>query len=206
MSGFLYYLPDARGQVDNDLLSRFGLAHIRENDDPLHSRQVIRGPGDTPGLIVGNVINWDSAEVKQSESIEWKRFPKSHAESQAYLGWLKSEPLPKPDVLARKVQLAGEWLTLADGNRWLVPIARKVTDDGLQCALPLAFELDDDTGQWVPTKVLREYQAIWDHAIAYNAAMLAALEGRKEGEPISFTIPDAEQLVVDALAVNYRVS
>lgn len=205
MPGFFYFLPDTRGQVSDNLLSRFGLLHIREIGDNLHCREVIRGPDGKQGLMCGNARNWQPEEVKQSDSLTWKLFPKSHAEAQAYCGW-QTDKLPKPEELARKVQLAGEWLTLADGNRWLIPIARKVTQDGSYCALPLAFDLDDETGEWKASQVQADYKRIWDHANAYYDAMLEASDKVGPGESIKFPIPSYERLVSDAIAANYRTS
>lgn len=206
MTGFLYFLPDVRegSPVDEALLAKFGLSHIRDHkDQALHARGVVaNGPGGLRGVVVGAGDRWSTEEVKQRPEIEWVKFPKPHAEKQAWLGWLS---LPKPQDLARAHQLPGETLTLADGEKWLVPIARDFEGD---CKLPIAYDVDEETGEWVPTKVRREYQAIWRHANAYKMARLEAqLKAIAEKQDtFQFDIPDGHGLLADSLAVNYRVS
>ena len=130
------------------------------------------------------------------------RFPKSHAAKQAWCGWYR-DSVPTPGGLARKAQLPGKRIELADGNEWLVPIAR---DAGGMCSLPVSFDLDEETGEWVGNKVQPKFQKIWEHAVEYYSTMMLAIVNTPEGETPSWLIPNYETLVVDALAVNYRVS
>lgn len=208
MSGFLYFLPNCRAsQVNEEVLKRFGLLHIRDHkDQPLHAREVVaNGPDGLPGVVLGVADRWQAEAVKQSPELAWVRFPKPHAECQAWLGWMKDKPLPKPADLARVNQLPGEVLPLADGEKWLVPIAR---DFEGHCKLPRAYDLDEETGEWVSRKVRREYAKLWGHATGFyesqTMAYVAALEAGQDS--FAFEIPDGEALVSDSLATNYRVS
>jgi hypothetical protein len=208
MSGFLYFLPDQQAsRLSGEMLAAHGLSHIIDRrDQQLHARDIVaNGPGGLRGVVIGAADRWQVEEVKQSPALEWVRFPKAHADCQAWMGWVRERPLPKPAELARSQQLPGEWLTLADGEKWLVPIARDFEGD---CQLPLAFDLDDETGEWVPAKVRNEYQKIWNHAQAY---LIARIEAQLEAEAnnqdtFSFVVPDGHALTADALAANYRVS
>jgi hypothetical protein len=209
MSGFLYFLPGCRpGDVGADVLSRYGISHIVDTPKgKVHNRGCI-GPNNIQGVVIGAVDRWQAEEVKNSEAIEWQKFPKTFSQERTaapWLGWVKAAPLPTPAELARTVQLPGELLTLADSHSWLIPVARDF--EGV-CKLPRAFDLDDETGEWVSTSVRREYAKIWHHANTYHQAMsLAYVEAQVTGnQDLSFIIPDGEALVVDTLSVNYRVS
>lgn len=202
MPGFLYFLPNQRAsKVDGDLLASFGLSHICDRkDQQTHARDVVaNGPGGLAGAVVGVADKWEAEEVKQSPELHWKAFPKSHAANQAWLGW---KELPKPAEIARGHQLPGEWLTLADGEKWLVPVAKKASPSGLVCALPCTFDLDEETGRWLPNRVRRDYASLWEHAVACHLAIMSAATNDSQ----SYEIPNAELLVPEVLSANYRVS
>lgn len=208
MSGFLYFLPNApQGNVSFDVLTRYGISHIVDSPKQHLIHRGCSGPENIQGVIVGVADRWDFGEVKNSDAITWAKFPKTFGQGglTPWLGWIEANGLPTPVDLVRTAQLPGESITLADNNSWLVPIAR---DFEGACLLPRAYDLDDETGEWVSSKVRREYAKIWDHANNYYLAMRTAyVEAQAAGESnFVFTIPDGEQLVVDALAVNYRVS
>lgn len=200
MPGFLYYLPNARDASDATL-AEYGLSHIIDQPGQVViPRQVLQHPCGHPGQIVGAQDCWAEEEVKQSEAVEWVKFPKAYAQRQAWLGWYKASGLPKPEDLRRKTgTIPGELIRLADGHQWEVPIAR---DTSGNCLLPRAYDLDDETGEWISTRVRREYDKLWQHAMSYYESLMDAVS---KGEK-SFVIPDGELLVADALAVNYRVS
>lgn len=207
MSGFLYFLPNAKPSDIPANLNRWGLSHIVDSDANLHRRQCT-GPGGLHGLIVGSDCNWTTEQVKASDQIEWAKFPKPHAECQAYLGTIKGEPLPTPAELERPDKISGGTVTLADGHNWLIPNAKVIDQEGESvCNLPLSFGLDEETGDWIANQVLPKYRAIWVHANAYlDAMMRAVVASREEGEDLRWVIPDHQQLIIDALQVNYRVS
>ena len=208
MSGFLYFLPAAtQGGVDFATLKKYGLAHIVDTPKQELIHRGCLGPENIQGVIVGAADRWDFGDVKNSDAITWKRFPKVVGPEglSPWLGYVEANGLPVTSELARSIQLPGEPLSLADGNEWLVPIARDIEGN---CKLPMAIDLDEETGEWVLSKVRAEYSKIWNHAIGYYTALtVAALAAREANEPtFKFDIPDGEALVVDALATNYRVS
>lgn len=207
MPGFLYFLPNERGPISPSLLNAYGLGHILDTGDKLHPQQVIRGPGNTPGLIIGNMSHGGLTvgDVKWSDSLESRPFPKSHAEKQALCCW-KSGALPKPEDLARRTQLTGEALTLADGQSWLIPHARRWENGVCTVALPRVLDVDDETGEYVYGAVRPEYQQIWEHANRYWNLFVEASLKAAPGEGVSFTVTDPVDLIVAAIAANYRVS
>lgn len=208
MPGFLYFLPHAQQADIPDRLGLWGLDYLRDGDRRLHSRGCT-GPGGVHGFIVGAAVNWQPEEVKIRPDITWQPFPKPFAERQAQLGYVGQ--MPGPADLIREKTISGEYLTLADGHRWLVPHAQVVTDGHPMINLPVSYGLDEDSGDWIANQILPQYRAIWQHANKYLNAMWAALDlhfksGAPDGAVVSWDIEDAESLVVDALQANYRVS
>lgn len=228
MTGFLYFLPKARpSEINQAGLSRWGLSYLVDDltglangDDAirLHARQCT-GIEGVEGMVVGSSANWPVEAVKLHEGIEWKKFPKTvinqgggdagEVDSKLLpsIGTVKGQSLPGPLDLKRAEQIPGKFLTLADGNKWLVPNARVITElGGAACNLKCSFDLDDETGDWVRGQVLAPYRKIWDHANAYMESKLEAIIKAEPGETVSWEIPDWQAMVVDAMQVNYRVS
>lgn len=203
MPGFLYFLPNAKVSDVPANLKSWGLGYLIDGEDQTlwHRGATIAG---VHGLVIGSSRNWEVEEVKASDKIEWVKFPKPFAEQQAWLGWIKDRPMPGPDDLARAKQISGELTTLADGNRWLLPIAKQYTEDGYAVNLPVCFGLNEETGDWITDSVVPQYRAIWNHANQYLNARLSAVVD--EDGKATWTIPDGEKLVEDALQTNYRVS
>lgn len=200
MAGFLYFLPNHRGPISPATLADFGLSHIVDQGDSTHGCEcVANGPGGEKGTTVANLRSFTHEEIRQSDAIEWVKFPKPHAAKQAWLGWYKDRPMPTPADLARKVQLPGETITLADGHKWLVPIARLAEG---QCVLPCVFDLDEETGKWQAKDVKKQYAKLWQHANSCYQSIIGSASTRSE----DYVLPDYENVVADTLAANYRVS
>lgn len=209
MAGFLYFLPNAKQADIPERIDLWGLDYLRDGNRRLHARGAT-GPGGVHGFVLGSSANWLPEQVKVSKEIAWQPFPKTHADCQAYLGSIEGESV-KPEDLVREKTISGEFLTLADGNRWLIPHAQVITDQGAATNLPVSYGLDEDSGDWIVNQILPQYQAIWKHANQYLESMWGAIEshmqsGAPDGEMVSWEIADAEQLIIDALQVNYRVS
>ena len=132
-----------------------------------------------------------------------------------WLGWPADAP-PGPEDLARPDPVPGHVVTLGDGRAWTVPLVR-VFPRGTR--LPQKLVLGPD-GAWmgeVPPEYLGLCQAVgeaWDAFFAADAGpdeadgALAAdperLGRRLHGRAVS--LPDAADLAVRGLALNYRIS
>ncbi len=206
---FFYFLPNAKFNDIPASLSKWGLAYLFDDGDKptVHGRECI-GPEGQRGMVIGSAACWEAEQVKMpvgdaAGKLTWKKFPKPFAQEQAWIGFDKNS-MPTPTSLRRSSQVSGEAITLADGHEWLVPIARRVTGTNL----PVAYSLDEETGDWIADQVVPKYRKIWDHANAYLEAMTEAwINAQAENsQEVRWTIPDGNALVVDALRVNYRVS
>jgi hypothetical protein len=206
MAGFLYFLPNAKQSDVPGNLSRWGLTYLVDGESPgrkLAARQC--SIGGVQGMVVGSLANFAIEEIKNSDQVEWQKFPKTFAEIPPQLG-IVGGAMPGPSDLAREKQISGELTTLADGNLWLLPIAKQYTEDGYANNLPTSFGLDEETGDWITDSVVPQYRAIWNHANAYLNAMTEAVLNPTPDGKFRWDIPDGMRLVVDALQANYRVS
>lgn len=203
MAGFLYFLPDERTFQPSHLVE-YGLTHIVDAGETVNRGQVIRGPDGKPGMVIGAAANWSDAEVKWSDRLSWRPFPKPHAAKQALCCWVTDDP-PGPSDLERSKQLTGEVLTLADGRGWLVPHARRWDDGQYTVAVPRTIDVNDD-GQFVYGDVLPQYRAIWDHACRYWETITNAAKHADNNPNLEIEFDNPLQLIVDALSANYRVS
>lgn len=205
MTGFLYFLPDVAPGNKTELIAQFGLEHIADTGDRLHFTDVIRGPENRRGALVGNLRSWTVSDIRWNDSLHWKTFPKTHAARQALCAYLP-HALPGPADLQRTAMLPGQPLTLADGRAWMIPHARRWEDGIMTIALPRTLDLNEETGEFVYGDVRQEYRKIWDHACRYWDAYSEAAKSAAQGDVVQFTVPNGTELVVDAIAANYRVS
>lgn len=204
MPGFLYFLPGERS-CSPAKLSEYGLSHAIDPGVSVHSQQVMRGPDGQPGMLLGAADRWTQGDVKWSDRMRHKPFPSTHAAKQATCCWLADEPLPGPSELARVKQLDGQALSLADGRPWLIPHARRWESEAYMVKLPRTVDIDDD-GAFVMGDVLPQYQAIWQHATTYWQQLIDMATAEAGDESRTFQISNPMQIIVDALAANYRVS
>ena len=205
MPGFLYFLPSAKPSDIPANLKRWGLSYLLDGEESIHPGRQASVAG-VSGLVIGCKANWSIEDVKAGDHVEWANFPKPFAEIPPMLGWVKDKPMPGPDDLARVKQISGELHPLADGNRWLLPIAKQYTENGFTSNLPCCFGLDEETGNWIADSVVPQYRAIWKHANDYLESMMQAYANAAEDGTVTWQIDNIEKLVEDAFQANYRVS
>lgn len=205
MSGFLYFLPNERTYQPTHLVE-YGLQHIVDAGVGILQQQVIRGPGCQPGVLIGAEDQWTQGDVKWSDQLKHRPFPKPHAAKQAMCCWLDGK-LPAANVLARTKQLPGQYLTLADGNKWLVPHARRWLDDGMYASvIPKVIGVDEETGEYIAKDVAIQYRELNRLAEEYFSAYLAAAVQAGVNGQASIVIDDPIAFMFAALSANYRVS
>lgn len=190
MSQFVYFTT-TRGKPD---LAELGLAYAMEAP---HRAEIDGGPGGGAGVLLSHAADGlfyapDRQHVTPLREGVWMLWDRLQA--------------PRPTDLARTEQLAGEWVTLADGQPWLAPRLRVYAGEyGFQCALPR--RLARASGAWVDGAVLEEWAAadalgeeLLDHMIRRFA------DGRRPDVAADLTWAEAADLVARVLAINYRVS
>lgn len=207
----IYFVPDSVSCRPTNV-AELGLAYAFSGSPAVRSR--CRGPEGQEGTLLCDPHFDEVRSLFKPDEQTWQKIPGSPC----WVGTYRDEPLP-PEALARKEQLGGHLVTLADSQQWLVPVARSFvdTEDGLQWIdrLPSTSALDAE-GHWVSGPVIDRYRQLWQIAAQWHDARMAAIrnlsaedEERLEANESVQVILEFENLhtsAVTTLAANYRLS
>ncbi len=193
---FLYFVPGATAG-DKARAALASAPHALEGTPNFWGPQ--RGPGGKSGQFVaqrGPLPYNEAAQV-------WEEVPGG-----AYwIGFDRANP-PGPEDLARVPQLNGHLVTLGDGRKWLIPVARKyIVEQGVAgwvVALPRTRRLSAE-GIWEEKDVVARHRPLWD-----DVERVINIEERyATGDPEAATgisMQSETDLVIRAIATNYRIS
>lgn len=194
---FQYYFPNRRS-IKLEQLLEAGLGYVFEPETSARTKtpftpiSVTNGPDGQHGLIV-SLSDEHIGYYKDKQT--WKQ----EFGADYWVGmWTDPAKRPTPESLARENQIKGQWLRLADGHDWLLPMARHwVEFDGdviSQRTLPTRLTRNSD-GEWVPGEVKERYRELWRLAEDYVEGCIA------EG-----CFREIDNLVIECLKTNYRIS
>lgn len=188
MSGFLYYLPDGCGLT----AKAFGDARRGIVGESLSERTALDGPDGKGGLVLA--IGSHPAHGYYPKSQTWMQ-----ADAAPWWIGFDVEHAPTPEDLQRSELLAGHDVQLEDGNAWHVPAARLwVNEEGMpRYRMSVPVRLLRRGGEW-KSEPLERYRWLADAAETYWAHLVS-------GQGSGFTVPQACELAVRALSVNYRL-
>lgn len=186
MSGFLYAIPGG-GMVNAKRIEAAGLMGIFSERLQDYSQ---RGAGDRTLLCLGGDASRLSYEPKEQA---WQK-----ARNGKYEIGIINADRPTEEQLRRKRQLAGHYVELGDGGKWLVPVARIITGGSM---LPATLILGSN-GE-VVTKEMPQYaqfsakaEKLWEDFQIENKLI--------EGE-LKTTIAERMLIAAEALAWNYHL-
>lgn len=148
------------------------------------------GPENQDGFIVAN--SGESASYNPTKQTWFEH------QNGVWFGW---EVKPLPSQLQRPVLLPSALVTLSDGNQWSIPIARQwvLRDGDIRYTESFARTLKFVDGDWVEGSVVREHELFESIGTIVFNAWSSAKDNR-------FVIPNANDLFVNTLSLNYRVS
>jgi hypothetical protein len=192
MRGLIYYLPGRRQANREDLVAA-GLGYALEREGGPSCAACEKGPDGAAGCVFSLPgLDGQAPGVQAiAAGVHWQRIPGSAA----WVGF-NSEAPPGPADLVRRKSLDGHRVELADGQQWLVPVARAV--DG-SSRLPQRLSWDGRT--WAPGDVLPRYAELFAAACrAWDSIFGAAMDG----EAITLLTEEADVAAL-ALACNYRI-
>lgn len=161
---------------------------------------VASGPDGECGSIVG-VHRDNKPGGYYPKDQTWQQI-----DSCTWVGYWSDEPWPpKPEALQRKNIIDGTLVELADGNKWIVPVARKFTevngDISLVTLLPRKLRRDAD-GEWYFEGVNIRYQWLWDIAVWWFDQIIEMINAGK-----TFLYADGMyDAAAKVLSANYRMS
>lgn len=196
MSSFLYFFPEAQGAP---IPESVGLGYV---GDSVTTREVNTPHGR--GWLVTAAGSASDAKYNQ-EKQTWRKIPGKFSKVPAWCGYWNDRP-PTVDDLARKNQLPGELVTLADGKQWLVPVLRKYRQDdspGLvyDISLPTMLDYSDD-GDLTVGEVAPQYRQVWEMGLKVGQS----LAWGDEGDEASVDFGQVVEFAGPLLGLNYRVS
>jgi len=201
--GRLLYFVDGVQSVDRAKLDEVGIGATIQ-DAKFAARGATTGPGGNPGVTVGTIAVGRNGREKHigyfPEKQEWEK-----AKSGDYwIGKFIEDP-PRPEDLLRKEAIDGHNVELFDGNRWIIPIARKIP---IGSVLPRAMVLGPN-GELVMealpryTKLSKMTERIWDSWSADARRAMVDEEEVESDDPI--TVEFGWEIAIEALGLNYLV-
>jgi hypothetical protein len=190
MNGFLYFLPGLNTITPEHLAKIEGNVI---NPRSYSSRLVGSGPGDQSGMLVCDARQ----DCKYLTTQTWHEVANG-----TY--WIGYNTKPTPNDLMRDDAIDGHYVTLNDGNHWLVPVLRLI-EGGLP--LPQHQQLYLNTsGEWCVelkpefVELGRRVDAIWD------AFKLQVGLAEPQDDDMTLTLDLKLDITHEALGINYRVS
>lgn len=204
MAGFLYFIPDVQ-KVDKQVRKETGLDIILDNTE--HSpRHTAPGPGGAGNgfIIVPKCAHPDGATPRTGYYPDTQEWIESITKKY-WIGWQKDK-FPKPEDLMRKECVAGHIVTLGDGNKWEIPVARDFANG---CSLPETLVLGP-TGELVREALpkyavfSRKAERLWD-TWNYFCREKAGLIQDGDEEPEFLTDAELYDFMCEAISMNYMV-
>jgi hypothetical protein len=184
MSGIMYFVPGP-STIDEEKCKKLGLGYVM-NGGP--SFAGIQGDPTGSGKGPGVVFTFTEAFLQDAGKCVWEKLP----DADIWAGYNPADP-PKPADFAREKQIDGYPVELADGNQWLIPVARAI--DG---ASPMPKRLVWKPEGWQTGDVLPAYKDLFGHACRVWDCLIGASE-------TDIAIPDGADVAAMALAINYRL-
>lgn len=198
---FLYYFPGTPPKTKADLPREFPF----RDDILLPGRSTRTGPDGKAGSITHLPRSMQQHDQTQ---VGW--YPDNQTWTPAHDGlWyigIQNDARPEPEYLQRRPAVAGELMTLADGNAWCIPVVRRF-GGGLGPCMKSVIQLDT-SGKVVADRPAPEQTRLW--ALCQRFAAMVDEEkflgGDPGGDVEPMTAEDVMLLVSDAIALNYFVS
>jgi hypothetical protein len=188
MAAFFYFFSGRRSVQPKDFVDA-GLAHALEDGHRGGTCEMSPGPSGKGGAIaIPPSPRGSTPPAAAADAARWVQVP----ERDVWIGWLPDAP-PTPRDLARAEQVPGHEVKLADGARWLVPVARRISG---ATGLPRALRWDGRG--WTTGDVVAQHAQLWAIASRVWDAMLGGVQG---GVTLDVEC-DAAAL---ALSTNYRL-
>jgi hypothetical protein len=196
----LYFVPGVKS-IKHAIAACPFIAEMCSN---AQSRETMRGPSETPGLLIADG-RLDSAAMRFDEQTQvWSR----RFGSDAWIG-RETAAVMSSTYFAKPEQMAGQSIILLDGNAWHIP--RLMAYDAEQTDGQLVYRnlcdrvlsQDAETGRMVPGDVTPPYREIWKMAVEIGDDLLKQFTGGST----SATMEDdtLENFVAALLGLNYRV-
>lgn len=196
MSGLLYFIQGVDTGSD-EAIKKAGLEEVFGTDSR-DFRGASSGPGTLGGVIVAvSQRNQDIPKQRigyYPEDQTWQEVEKG----KYWIGMNNTRPL-LPEGIERTEQIDGHWVELNDGNKWLIPVARKF-DQGT--VLPRALILGPE-GELV-AEILPKYVQFWKKVEKVYNNFIDAM--KKDDSDDALTVQEGWDIAVEAMQYNYAIN
>lgn len=218
MANFVYFLPTEQ-TVNAEIIAKYGLAGRllpgftpRDCTPGIKDKHLCSRGGPDVEELRGMVVGMGPAEdvIFDGNGQVWERIPGAldgdrtlnDNDTGYWIGYWHNRK-PVPEDLQRAEMISGHEVVLADGHRWLVPVARSFAPG---TALPQYMTLGPD-GKIV-YEVREEYRALFDRADVLASEVYRPRPEEELKDGIAVTVAPEERflLALEALAVNYRLA
>ena len=205
LSSFIYYVggmtkghdPASHGYLSDELASVIGY------DTPQTVPQYVpKGPDDGEGCLIitqpsegstddnGEPLTEPQHGYKPDIQTWVPAYVPGKSDPEYWIGW-ETKRKPTPAALIRRKTFAGHYVTLADGNQWLIP---EVGPYPKWCKLPLGYEVGKD-GQ-MKLVAIKQFRAVFEESQRWADVY--------DGGG-NFFLDEAMAFAAKVLGVNYRV-
>lgn len=201
MAGLLYYIPNQTRGIAPQAVADLGLAYALGGVMWTAADIIQNGPDGGRGVVLADdkIVPCVGHFPEQQT---WRKIPGSDV----WVGMVTTAP-PSPADLVRDQVLPGHLVKLADGQEWLVPVARgrREEEGDLRWTmnLPTTPTTCDEDGKWVAGGVSVAYRPLWEIAERFWDEWYEADTTEQETILDFANLNDAALL---ALATNYRVT
>jgi len=195
MSRFIYFIPGLDHSPSNIELEDIGLNHLKNNwTDYVGSS----GPTNAGGAILGG-----SCKVQNGVLIGYYKDNQEWTECNDGKFWIgyQKDFRPNPEDLEKENILIGYEIVLGDGNKWMIPIARRFESG---CILPQSIFLDG--AGVLKGEILEEYIIFSKQAEDIFNDFVSNMEPDKEFKAKVDTVGYMFEIAVEAISLNYNVS
>jgi len=195
MARFIYFIPGLdRQPLDSDL-DKAGLSHLIGTwKDYVGST----GPTDKGGAIIGGFYKVQNGVLigYYKERQTWQEFN----DGKFWIGY-QNDSKPKSEDLEKEDMLIGYEASLADGNKWMIPVARRFESG---CVLPQSLFLDG--AGVLRGEILDKFVIFSKQAEDIFDDFACDMEKEKDYKAKVDTLGYMFKIATEALSINYYVS
>ena len=189
-NGFIYFVEGRSDAYARDYIEQDGLTYAF--DDGQFQRVRTRGPGGKDGVLLSRSDY--SGRLQPGNVKTWRP-----VNSRVMVG-LDPSFRPAPADLSRPRMFDSHAVVLGDENKWLAPIARRLTDEGAECAFPCSLDVDQH-GNWYRRGVEQRFEDLWTTA----CDLWDQLWDNQQAGKAEFTFDAELDIIVECLQLNYRI-
>lgn len=191
----LVYFVSGRHRLSREEAHDLGLRYAFPGPEFVCAEYTAPGPGGEHGCVLG-VATEGLGYYPDRQT--WLALPQRPG---VFVGMWRDQR-PTPAELSSARPLRGSWLTLRDGQSWLIPVAREWTG-GTSYArtLPGTLILGPE-GHWTSGGVDPQHARLWEIAESFWACLFGT---QLVNHTLTFDFPGANDAAVEVLAANYRI-